>query len=76
MKTTTAVHINKGLVPKELYDQVLMTCSHIALLTFTEGYSEGLTKSQQRAINKAWKVLSTIMSEVSDNNDDDDDPFI
>lgn len=72
MKTTTAVHINKGLVPKELYDQVLMTCSHIALLTFTEGYDKGLTKSQQRAVNKAWKVLSEIMGEVCD----DDDPFL
>lgn len=68
MKTTTAVHINKGLVPKELYEQVLMTCSHLALLTFTEGYDKGLTKSQQRAVNKAWKVLSEIMGEVCDDD--------
>ena len=67
MKTTTATYTNNGLIPKCLYDQVVQTLSHVALLTYTDGYSEGLTKKQQRAINKAWKALTEIVeSAVTD----------
>jgi hypothetical protein len=51
---------------------VVQTLSHVALLTYTDGYSE-LTKKQQRAINKAWKALTEVIESTVT---DDDDPFI
>ena len=72
MKTTIAHYTINGLIPKCLYDQVVQTLSHVALLTCTDGYSE-LTKKQQRAINKAWKALTEVIESTVT---DDDDPFI
>lgn len=65
MKTTTAIYINIGLIPKDLYDQIVTTCSHLSLLADTEGYSEGLTKKEQRTITKAWNILYELIEEPS-----------
>ena len=68
MKTTIAHYTINGLIPKCLYAQVVQTLSHVALLTYTDGYSE-LTKKQQRAINKAWKALTEVVESVSTDED-------
>ena len=69
MKTTTATYANNKLIPKDLYDQVVQTISHVALLAYTDGFSEGLTKKQQRAINKAWRALTEIVESVVTDED-------
>lgn len=52
--TYTAVN---GLIPKVTYDLIVETNERLSKLA----YSEGLTKKQLKAINKAWSVLSAIV---------------
>ena len=68
-KTTEAQHTPQGLIAKVTYDLIVETNERLSKLA----YSEGLTKKQLKAINKAWSALSEI---VNADTQDDDDPFI
>ena len=63
--TYTAVN---GLIPKVTYDLIVEANERLSKLAC----SEGLTKKQLRAINKAWSALSAI---VESEPQADDDPF-
>ena len=66
--TTEAQHTPQGLIAKVTYDLIVETNERLSKLA----YSEGLTKKQLKAINKAWSTLSEI---VNSDTQDDDDPF-
>ena len=68
-ETITAKHTTQGLIAKETYDLIIEANERLSKLA----YSEGLTKKQKRAINKAWSALSAI---VESEPEADDDPFI
>jgi len=68
-QTTEAQHTPQGLIAKVTYDLIVETNERLSKLA----YSEGLTKKQLKAINKAWSALSEI---VNVDTQDDDDPFI
>jgi len=67
--TITAKHTSQGLIAKETYDLIVEANESLSKLA----YSEGLTKKQLKAINKAWSALSEI---VNSDTAEDDDPFI
>ena len=66
--TATYTAVN-GLIPKATYDLIVEANERLSKLAF----SEGLTKKQLKAINKAWSALSEI---VNSDTAEDDDPFI
>ena len=69
-KTTTAQYTSQGLIAKETYDLIVETNTNLSKLA----YSEGLTKKQLKAINKAWVELSKINE--ADEDEDKEDPFV
>jgi hypothetical protein len=66
-QTTEAQHTPQGLIAKVTYDLIVETNERLSKLA----YSEGLTKKQLKAINKAWVELS----KINEADADDDDPF-
>ena len=67
-KTTTAQYTSQGLIAKETYDLIVETNTNLSKLA----YSEGLTKKQLKAINKAWVELS----KINEADEDEEDPFV
>ena len=67
-ETIPAKHTTQGLIAKVTYDLIVEANERLSKLAC----SEGLTKKQLRAINKAWSALSAI---VESEPQADDDPF-
>ena len=63
----TATYTKNGLIPKATYELIVEANERLSKLA----YSEGLTKKQLKAINRAWSALSAIV----ESEPADDDPF-